>query len=75
MEDILVKNLPKNKVPFFLELVHNLGFVTEKMLEKKKLTPKQKAFVAVLKQSLQEVELHCKGKIQLQSADQLMNEL
>jgi hypothetical protein len=75
MEDILVKNIPENKVPFFLELVHNLGFVTEKKVEKKKLTPKQKAFVADLKQSLQEVELHLQGKKTLKSADQLLNEL
>jgi hypothetical protein len=76
MEEILVKNIPENKLDFFLELVKNLGFSIERKTErKKKLTRKQQEFVEDLNQSLKEVELHRQGKIKLQTAKEFLNEL
>lgn len=75
MEQILVKNIPENKLGFFLELVRNLGFTPEIKNGGKKLTRKQQQFVDGLKDSLNEVEQHVQGKIKLKSADQLLNEL
>ncbi|MFN8255405.1 MAG: hypothetical protein U0W24_06930 [Bacteroidales bacterium] len=75
MEQILVKNIPENKLDFFLELVNSLGFTTEIKAEKKKLTRKQQEFVDGLKEALNEVELHMKGKKKLKALEELLNEL
>ncbi len=66
-------NIPDNKYSFFMELVKSLGFV--KVAEKQKLTQKQHQFVEGNKKSLEQMEQHLKGKIQLKSADQLFDEL
>ncbi len=75
MEQILVKNIPENKLDFFMELVKNLGFTPEVKTGGKRLTRKQQQFVDGLKDSLNEVEQHLQGKIKLKTADQLLNEL
>ena len=69
----VVLNVPDNKYPFFMELIKSLGFV--KVPEETKLTKKQKEFVEGTKKSLEQVEQHLKGEINLKSADQLFNEL
>ena len=69
MQKIIIE-IPDNKINFFLELAHNLGF---KKIER--LTKKQAEFVDELKESLNEVELHRQGKIKLQSAKDFLNEL
>ncbi len=56
-----------------MELVKSLGFV--KFADKTNLTKKQREFVEGTKESLEQVEQHIKGKIQLKSADQLFDEL
>ena len=66
-------NIPDNKYPFFMELVKSLGFV--KVSEETKLTKKQEEFVEGTKQSLDQVNQHLKGEIQLKTADQLLDEL
>jgi hypothetical protein len=66
----VVLDIPDNKLEFFIELVNNLGFKNIK-----KLTSEQKEFIDDLKNSLVEVELHRKGKIELQSARDFLNEL
>lgn len=75
MEQIIVKNIPENKLGFFIELVKNLGFSVEKTTVEKKLTKKQQEIITELKDSLNQVDLHLQGKIQLKTADQLLNEL
>jgi len=66
----VVIDIPDGKINFFMELVNNLGF---KKVEK--LSNKQVEFVDDLKESLNEVEQHRKGKINLQSAKDFLNEL
>ncbi|HEX3006060.1 MAG TPA: hypothetical protein VHO90_00435 [Bacteroidales bacterium] len=75
MGQILVKNIPENKLGFFMELVESLGFTPEVKTKDKKLTRKKQRFVDGLKDSLNEVEQHLQGKIKLKTADQLLNEL
>ncbi len=45
MNEVIVKNIPDNKIDFFVELVENLGFSTEKRGIRKKLTRKQQVFL------------------------------
>jgi enamine deaminase RidA (YjgF/YER057c/UK114 family) len=66
-------NIPDNKYSFFMELVKSLGFV--KVSGQTKLTKKQQEFVEGTKQSLDQVDQHLKGEIQLKTADQLHDEL
>lgn len=66
----VVIDIPDGKINFFMELVNNLGF---KKVEK--LSNQQVEFVDDLKESLKEVEQHRKGKINLQSAKDFLNEL
>jgi hypothetical protein len=66
-------NIPENKYRFFLDLVSNLGFI--KVQENDNLSQDQREFVEDLKDSLAQVDLHLKGKINLKSADELLGEL
>jgi len=75
MEQILVKNIPENKLNFFLELVNNLGFTIEMNTNSKKLNKGQLMFVEGIEESINQVEQHLQGKIKLKTADQLLNEL
>ncbi|MDP3446354.1 MAG: hypothetical protein Q8T08_26140 [Ignavibacteria bacterium] len=69
----VVLNIPENKYSFFMELVKSLGFV--KIPEEVELTKKQKEFVEGTKNSLEQMEQHLKGEIELKTAEQLFNEL
>jgi len=69
----VVLHIPDNKYKFFMELVKNLGFV--KFPKENELTEKQQEFVEGTKKSLDQVEQHLKGAINLKSADQLFDEL
>jgi len=73
MKQVIV-NIPENKYTFFIELVQNLGFKTEKK-DKVKLTPKQSEFVEGTKNALNDVGRHLKGEIKLKTIDQLLDEL
>ncbi len=66
----VVIDIPDGKIDFFMELVNNLGFK-----KVKKLSNKQMEFVEDLKESLNEVEKHRNGKMNLQSARDFLNEL
>jgi hypothetical protein len=56
-----------------MEVERNIGFVM--VHKEEKLTPSQREFVNDLKHSLEQVELHLQGKIQLQDAYEFLNEL
>jgi len=60
--DILVK-VPDNKVEFFMELVQNLKFKAEPRVKAKSFTLEQQEWINDLKESLEEVELHNRGKL------------
>jgi hypothetical protein len=65
--------IPDDKYASFIEIVTNIRFV--EVCKEEKLTPSQREFVNDLKHSLEEVELHLQGKIQLQDAYEFLNEL
>ncbi|MDZ7933778.1 MAG: hypothetical protein U5M51_02145 [Emticicia sp.] len=65
--------IPDDKYTAFMEVVRNIRFV--KVRKEGELTPIQKEFVDDLKHSLEEVELHLQGKIQLQDAFEFLDEL
>lgn len=65
--------IPDDKYASFMEVVRNIRFV--KVRKEEKLTPSQKDFVNGLKSSLEQVELHLQGKIQLKDAYELLQEL
>lgn len=65
--------IPDDKYASFMEVVRNIRFV--KVRKEEKLTPSQKEFVNGLKNSLEQVELHLQGKIQLKDAYELLQEL
>ncbi len=65
--------IPDDKYASFMEVVRNIRFV--KIRKEEKLTVSQKEFVEDLKHSLEEVELHQKGMIQLKDAYEFLDEL
>ena len=71
----LTINIPDSKLPFFFLLAKELDFiVVDEKKTAKKLTSKQKKWVDDFKSSLNEVDLHMQGKIELKSAKQLLDE-
>jgi hypothetical protein len=69
----VVLEIPDKKYPFFMELINNLGFA--KVSDKSKLSKKQQEFVDGTIKSLEQVEQHLRGEIELKTADQLLDEL
>ena len=69
----IVLNIDERKVKFFKELIKNFDFV--KIADEIKLTDEQNEFVDGLKESLNEVDNHKKGRKNLQSAREFINEL
>lgn len=65
--------IPDEKYASFMEVVRNIRFV--KVRKEEKLTPYQKKIVDGLKNSLEQVDLHLQGKIQLKNAYDLLEEL
>lgn len=66
----VVIDIPDNKINFFMELFSSLG-----IKKTKHLSNKQIEFVDDLKHSIREVEQHEKGNVELQTADDFLNEL
>ncbi len=72
----LTINIPDSKLPLFFLLAKELDFVVvDEKKSAKSLTAKQKELINDFKASLSEVDLHLQGKIQLKTAEQLLNEL
>ena len=71
----LILNIPENKLGFFKELIENLDFVKVAEERELQLTPEQADFIDGLKDSFSQVEGHVHGRIKLQSAKDLLNEL
>jgi len=72
----LIINIPDSKLPFFMLLARELDFVVvDEKKTAKKLSAKQKKWVADFQTSLHEVELHTQGKIKLKTAQEFLNEL
>lgn len=65
--------IPDDKYASFMEVVRNIRFV--KIRKEEKLTVAEQKFINGLKNSLNQVELHQKGKIQLKDAYDFLKEL
>ena len=82
-EQLVIRLKDTRKRKFLLELLGELDFVEivkspngeRDTQPKKKFTPEQQEFVDDLKESLRQVDLHLQGKIELQSADELIKEI
>jgi hypothetical protein len=74
MNQILVQDIPDNKLLFFFDLMQNLGFKT-KEIKSGELSKDDIEFVEGTKEALEEVEKHLKGEIELKTLDQLIDEL
>ena len=64
-------SVPDQKYSFFMELIHNLGFV-------KKIDedgPSKEEILDGIKEALEEVKLHQQGKIKLKTAQEFLDEL
>ena len=66
----VVIDIPDKKINFFMELFNDFSY-----LKVERLSNEQMEFVDDVKDSLNEVELHTQNKIQLQSAQDFLNEL
>jgi hypothetical protein len=70
---ITLKIKNKKKLPFFMELIDQLGYV--ELVKSKKLSVSDKEFVSDIKKSMRDITLHQSGKKKLKSAKQLLNEI
>ena len=66
----ILLDIKDDKVAFILELLNNFKFV-----KTKPLTPYKARVLEGLKDAVDEVKLSQKGKLQLKSANQLLDEL
>lgn len=68
----VILDIPDNRVPFFMELLKSLDYIS--ILKEVKDKEKSKA-VQELAEAFNDVNLHQEGKKQLKSAKDLLNEL
>ncbi len=69
----IVLSIEDRKYNFFMELIKSFSFI--KIEKKNKLNASQIAYVNGLKEALEEVELHEKGKTKSKLAKDFLNEL
>lgn len=63
-------DIKDNKAPFLMELLKSLSYVKAKPISSEKYD-----LLTGLRESLEEVKLHKKGKVKLKSARTLLNEI
>jgi len=66
----VILDIPDNKAASLLDVLKSISF-----LKIETISPAKATFLKELKSSIEEVMLAKQGKIQLKSADQLLNEL
>ncbi|MCP9768099.1 hypothetical protein EGI22_09255 [Lacihabitans sp. LS3-19] len=66
----VIIDIKENKVDFVMELLRSLSFV-----KTESISPSKAKFLKELKASKDEVKLAKQGKIKLQTAEELLNEL
>lgn len=74
MGEIVIRVKDESKREFLLRLLDELEFV-EVVRTKKKPSKHAQEIVKGIKEALKEVELHQQGKIKLQTAEDLINEI
>ncbi|MEA5257690.1 hypothetical protein VB264_07835 [Arcicella aquatica] len=77
--NLILENVQPKHITLIQELAKTLHFQVKEdsstKKTKKRLTPEQREFVEDLKEALVQVDLHQQGKIELQTFDEMMNEL
>ncbi len=77
--NLILENVQPKHISLIQELAKTLHFQVKEESSikktKKKLSTQQKEFVEDLKEALTQVDLHQQGKIELQTFDEMMNEL
>lgn len=77
--NLILENVQPKHISLIQELAKTLHFQVKEdksiKKSKKKLSTQQKEFVEDLKEALAQVDLHQQGKIELQTFDEMMNEL
>ncbi|MEA5138993.1 hypothetical protein [Arcicella rigui] len=77
--NLILENVQPKHISLIQELAKTLHFQVKEdnsiKKSKKKLSTQQKEFVEDLKEALTQVDLHQQGKIELQTFDEMMNEL
>lgn len=77
--NLILENVQPKHISLIQELAKTLQFQVKEdnsiKKSKKKLSTQQKEFVEDLKEALAQVDLHQQGKIELQTFDEMMNEL
>ena len=70
--EVLLDIRDKSKAPFLMELLKSLDYVS---VVKEAKTERKSKVLSGLKKSLEEVKLYEEGKIELQTFDELLDEL
>ena len=77
--NLILENVQPKHISLIQELAKSLHFQVKEdnsiKKSKKRLSTQQKEFVEDLKEALAQVDLHQQGKIDLQTFDEMMNEL
>ncbi|MEA5428938.1 hypothetical protein [Arcicella lustrica] len=77
--NLILENVQPKHISLIQELAKSLHFQVKEdnsiKKSKKRLSTQQKEFVEDLKEALAQVDLHQQGKIELQTFDEMMNEL
>jgi hypothetical protein len=68
-------HIPDSNYAFFMELIKNLSFVKKVEESKAENAPSKKEVMDSIVEGIQKAKLHSEGKIQLQTAQQLLDEL
>lgn len=75
MEQLILHIKNKSKMPFLKELLKHMEFVEVVEPVQKKLTTKEKKILEGLEEAVEQVNLHKKGKAQLKTIQQVLDEL
>lgn len=73
MQQLIIQVKDASKQQFLLTLLQEFDFV--EIVNVKEFTPEKEAFVEGLRNALEEVDEHLKGKKSLQTANEFLNEL
>jgi metal-sulfur cluster biosynthetic enzyme len=68
----VILDIPDNKLPFFMELINNLGFVKKIEIDDE---PTKDQILDNIKAGLKEVQLFKNGKLSTTSAKDFLNEV
>jgi len=76
MAQILVKDIPENKLWFFVELINNLGFKAETNTPSAEIdTAEKSGLYEELREAVENVKLVKSGKLRAKPLEELLDEI